>query len=102
MTTIGHTIEGGFLGITTEEIMPASQNMVISVGDQPVWMARLWMPIDEDTPLGIPVLMGWWETWPTEQWKVEAGVRGADSQQGSSWRHGRATHWMPLPPAPGV
>lgn len=59
-----------------------------------------WQPI-ETAPHETPVLLSWVE-WDGE-WKFEVGP--------ASWgwrtptvsnmsRHGRATHWMPLPPAP--
>ena len=93
---------GGVSGVTVAAALPEPISTVINMGQGPVWISRLWMPIDDDTPLGEPLLLGWRETWPDDVWRSEVGVRGVDRAQGSSWRHGQATHWMPLPPAPGV
>lgn len=62
-----------------------------------------WILIEEDAkqevPMETPVLLGWWETWPEMEWVCEAGIAGVD-RPGVGWRHGRATHWMPLPSPP--
>ncbi|GAA4322039.1 hypothetical protein GCM10023144_01700 [Pigmentiphaga soli] len=61
-----------------------------------------WMPIEEDAevdcPLDTPVLLAWWDEWSGE-WKIEANYAGSDR---GGWRHGRATHWMPLPAPPAT
>ena len=65
-----------------------------------------WQPI-ETAPHETTVLLGWIEEWSRE-WKCEVGF----ASRGSAWpapgggrysnyfRHGRATHWMPLPEPP--
>ncbi len=63
--------------------------------------AQGWMLIEEDAPVDVPldtpVLLGWWRHWPEREWVTEAGLAG--SVRGG-WRHGRATHWRPLPAPP--
>lgn len=61
-----------------------------------------WMLIEEDAPIDVPldtaVLLAWWDDW-SEEWRIEANYAG--SKRGG-WRHGRATHWMPLPAPPAA
>jgi len=62
----------------------------------------VWQPFD-DAPFDgkTEVILGWWETWPTLQWKQEIGVAGQmEGPRGRNWRHGRATHFMPTPNPP--
>lgn len=40
------------------------------------------------------VLLGWWRDWPERKWECE--IELASCTKGG-WRHGRATHWQPLP-----
>ncbi len=59
-----------------------------------------WTRIEEgaevDVPLDTDVLLAWWDEW-SEQWRIEANHAGSER---GGWRHGRATHWMPLPAPP--
>lgn len=61
-----------------------------------------WMLIEEDAPIDVPmdtsVLLAWWDDW-SEEWQIEANYAGSDR---GGWRHGRATHWMPLPDPPAA
>ncbi|GAA0531209.1 hypothetical protein [Pigmentiphaga daeguensis] len=61
-----------------------------------------WMLIEEDAPIDVPldtaVLLAWWDDW-SEEWKIEANYAGSER---GGWRHGRATHWMPLPAPPAA
>lgn len=67
-----------------------------------------WQPIDENTPLGRDVLVGWWKTFPFPEWCVEYGRAGSpnsyrpDLRVSDAWMHGQATHWLDvsLPSAP--
>lgn len=65
--------------------------------------AEEWQPIETAPQDGSLLLLGWWETWPTKQWRCEVEAAGTldTARQGRGYSHGRATHWMPLPePAP--
>lgn len=61
-----------------------------------------WMLIEEDAPVNVPldepVLLAWRDEW-TGKWQMEVNV--AVSEYGG-WRHGRATHWLPLPDPPSL
>ena len=61
-----------------------------------------WRPITDDDcpPKDVPVLMGFWQAWPREEWVVEYGLYGSTK---GGWIHGCMTHWLPdwLPTPPG-
>lgn len=63
-----------------------------------------WQLIDENSPLDKPVLLGWVEHWPVPRWETEVNVIGRSNTAAFPYSnahlHGRATHWMPLPPPP--
>lgn len=63
--------------------------------------ARQWQPI-ETAPHETLVVLGWHDE--NGVFKQEIGLASAGTRYpgGASdmWWHGRATHWMPLPPAP--
>lgn len=58
-----------------------------------------WHEITDENapPRDIELLLGWWQEWPTREWKVAAGLWGSTK---GGWIHGQATHWMlqPTPP----
>lgn len=60
----------------------------------------VWMLIEEDAPIDAPldvtVLLAWWDEW-SGAWRFETGYAGSER---GGWRHGRATHWRPLPAPP--
>lgn len=60
--------------------------------------AQDWMLIEEDAavdaPLDTTVLLAWQDG---GEWRIESGWVGSDR---GGWRHGRATHWKPLPKPP--
>lgn len=62
---------------------------------------RQWIPIEEDAeidpPLDTPLLLGWWQYPAGHAWVAAADWVGSSR---GGWRHGSATHWMPLPPPP--
>lgn len=62
-------------------------------------MVPKWRKIDENTPLDVDLLLllAYFNEWPKPQWAVESGWAGSTK---GGWRHGQATHWMPLPAAP--
>ena len=61
-----------------------------------------WRPIDT-APHETLVVLGWFED---GVWKQDLGLASAGQRwpTGASnmWWHGSATHWLPLPPAPGA
>lgn len=61
-----------------------------------------WRCIEEDAEVDVPLdtdlLLAWWDEW-SEAWKIEANYAGSER---GGWRHGRATHWMPLPAPPSA
>lgn len=61
-----------------------------------------WRPI-ETAPHETLVVLGWFED---GVWKQDLGLASAGQRwpTGASnmWWHGSATHWLPLPPAPGA
>ena len=64
-----------------------------------------WQPIDENTPHGEQLLLGWWQANGLGQfdWISEVGAASWGWRRGSisnMSRHGNATHWMPLPTPP--
>ena len=62
--------------------------------------ARQWMPI-ETCPRDQEVLLGWYE-WDGA-WKTEVGAASwgwRTDRVSNISKHGRATHWQTLPPAP--
>lgn len=62
--------------------------------------ARQWQPI-ETAPHETLVVLGWYESgvFKQEIALASAGERYPDGYS-NRWWHGRATHWMPLPPDP--
>lgn len=62
--------------------------------------AQDWMLIEEDAavdaPLDTTVLLAWQDG---GEWRIESGWVGSDR---GGWRHGRATHWKPLPEPPAA
>ena len=63
-----------------------------------------WEPI-ETAPRGEEVLLGWWESdgLGGGRWTAEVACASHGWRRGSisnMSKHGRATHWMPLPPPP--
>ena len=67
--------------------------------------ALSWRPI-ETAPLDAIILLGWWEEWPAKQWCYAASIAGHENDKppgmSNGWRHGYATHWMPLPEPPAI
>lgn len=57
-----------------------------------------WQPIETATENEC-LLLGWWRAWPEREWTITADM--AICTKGG-WRHGQATHWMPLPAPPSV
>ena len=69
-----------------------------------------WRPIDE-APHGIPVILGWWDRWPENEWRVKVGVASAGGSRrvdairqtiSTYSRHAQATHFMRIPTPPPV
>ena len=68
-----------------------------------------WRPI-ESAPMDTRVLLGWFETWPNLVWRMTADIAGHandmpaprpfEGTRSNGWRHGQATHWIPLPQPP--
>ena len=60
--------------------------------------AMQWRPIEEAPPNTLQ-LLGWLyvDPWDNSRWEEDIGV-AQDTRGG--WRHGHATHWMPLPQPP--
>jgi len=58
-----------------------------------------WREITEEdsAPLDVDILLGWYQEWPTREWKCSAGLYGSSK---GGWIHGQATHWQPLPQGP--
>ena len=60
----------------------------------------------ETAPLNEDVILGWWESndGRTYEWRIATAWAGASNTKPpgmlNGWRHGRATHWMPLPEPP--
>lgn len=61
-----------------------------------------WRPI-ETAPHETLVVLGWDEggVWKQELALASAGQRWPTGAS-NMWWHGSATHWLPLPPAPGA
>ena len=60
-----------------------------------------WQPIETASMDGSLLLVGWWREWPYREWEQEVKAAGDFTrQQGENWKHGYATHWMPLPDPP--
>lgn len=61
-----------------------------------------WQPI-ETAPHETLVVLGWFED---GVWKQDLGLASAGQRWptgfSNMWCHGSATHWLPLPPAPGA
>lgn len=74
-----------------QEAAPAAQ------GEPSAWH-RIEEDAEVDVPLDTDLLLAWWDQW-SEAWKIEANYAGSES---GGWRHGRATHWMPLPAPPSA
>ena len=47
-------------------------------------------------PLDTDVHLAWWDAL-SESWKQEISYAGSER---GGWRHGRATHWRPIPASP--
>lgn len=71
--------------------------MLLYAAPQPVACPEGWKPIDDETPLDVPLLLGWWRKWPTVEWETASGLAGSTK---GKWLHGQATHWQPLPAPP--
>ena len=72
-----------------QEAAPAAQ------GEPSAWH-RIEEDAEVDVPLDTDLLLAWWDEW-SGAWEIEANHAGSER---GGWRHGRATHWMPLPPPP--
>lgn len=61
-----------------------------------------WQPV-ETAPHETLVVLGWDEdgVWKQELALASAGQRWPTGAS-NMWWHGSATHWLPLPPAPGA
>lgn len=95
------------LGTTEDEVLAVSieeMKASLTAANQRSRELTEWRPIDEDTPMDINLQLGWMEEWPEKRWRQEIKLAGHknDKPPGMSngWRHGQATHWLPLTPAP--
>lgn len=61
-----------------------------------------WKPIESAPQDDSLLLLGWFETWPKIEWRMEVAPAGNldTGRPGTCHVHGRATHWMELPKAP--
>lgn len=91
---IRHVVADSAPAACKPEIFEATYEAVESIDDNG------WMRIEEDAPIDVPldtdVHLAWWDEW-SESWRQE--INHAGSERGG-WRHGRATHWRPLPAPP--
>lgn len=82
---------------TTEELLDLIAEMAACIREMVEWR-----PI-ETAPHETLVVLGWFED---GVWKQDLGLASAGQRwpTGASnmWWHGSATHWLPLPPAPGA
>jgi hypothetical protein len=89
------------LGIDSQEGDTAALRAewgIAALDAAPAERVEAWQPI-ETAPLDTDILLGWWITWPETVWETESAWAGGLL---GCWRHGRATHWMPLPAPPAL
>lgn len=96
---------------------PAKRDLAALTTDRDTWRLahdlleadKAWRDI-VSAPMDVPVLLGWFETWPVLVWRVTVDLAGHENDmpppapfqgtRSNGWRHGSATHWMPLPEPP--
>lgn len=85
-----------------EQFLVADANERRLEAERKLAEAEEWRPI-ETAPHETLVVLGWFEE---GVWKQDLGLASAGQRwpTGASnmWWHGSATHWLPLPPAPGA
>lgn len=72
-----------------QELLPQSRSETMES-----WMSE-WKTIDT-APMDVVILLAWEDSF-LRRWEYEAGMYGSTR---GGWRHGQATHWMPLPEPP--